>query len=179
MIMNQKLLILDLDETLVHATELPLFRTADFRVASYYVYRRPNLTNFLAFVRHRFHVAVWSSSTSLYLKQVLHHILPPDYPLVFAWSRDRCTRFFDHERQEVYWIKNLKKVKGKGYSLKSILMVDDTPQKLSKNYGNLVRIAPFEGDEADDELLMLMAYLEKLATVENVRVNEKRAWRHF
>lgn len=175
--MNSKLLILDLDETLLHATSQSLARPADFCVASYHIYRRPNLVNFLAFARRRFQVAVWSSSTPLYVKQVLHHILPANYPLVFAWGRDRCTRCLDYELQEIIWIKDLKKVKKQGFPLSSVLMVDDTPQKLSRQYGNLVRVKPFEGDEADDELLMLMTYLDQLSGVDNVRTVEKRGWR--
>jgi len=36
-----KLLILDLDETLVHASERELERSADFRLVGYHVYLRP------------------------------------------------------------------------------------------------------------------------------------------
>jgi len=42
-----KLLILDLDETLIFATERPLTREADFRIGPYHVYRRPDLADFL------------------------------------------------------------------------------------------------------------------------------------
>ena len=42
-----KLLILDLDETLIFATERPLTREADFRVGPYHVYGRPGLADFL------------------------------------------------------------------------------------------------------------------------------------
>ena len=42
-----KLLILDLDETLVFAAERPLTREADFRVGPYHVYGRPGLAVFL------------------------------------------------------------------------------------------------------------------------------------
>jgi len=42
------LLILDLDETLIYATETALDRPADFSVYGYHVYRRPHLDAFLA-----------------------------------------------------------------------------------------------------------------------------------
>jgi NLI interacting factor-like phosphatase len=41
------LLILDLDETLIYATEEPLQRVPDFIIGPYAVYRRPYLTEFL------------------------------------------------------------------------------------------------------------------------------------
>jgi hypothetical protein len=48
-------------------------------------------------------------------------------------------------------------------------MIDDTPTKLAKHYGNLLSIKSFEGDLTDNELQLLTSFLEKLANVENVR----------
>lgn len=62
----KKLLILDLDETLVFAAERRLMRDADFRVGPYHVYRRPGLADFLDRCYQRFEVAVWTSSSPLY-----------------------------------------------------------------------------------------------------------------
>jgi TFIIF-interacting CTD phosphatase-like protein len=45
---KNKLLILDLDETLIHASETPLDYRSDFLVYDYYIYKRPNLDRFLA-----------------------------------------------------------------------------------------------------------------------------------
>jgi carboxy-terminal domain RNA polymerase II polypeptide A small phosphatase len=56
-------------------------------------------------------------------------------------------------------------------------MVDDSPEKHTRNYGNLVRVAPFTGDPADTELASLARYLRQLATQPNVRCIEKRGWR--
>jgi hypothetical protein len=47
---EKKLLILDLDETLVYATEEKLERQEDFIVGQYYVYKRPFYTSLLSFV---------------------------------------------------------------------------------------------------------------------------------
>lgn len=55
-------------------------------------------------------------------------------------------------------------------------MIDDTPEKLSRNYGNLVRVSPFERSLVDTELFYLQKYLPSLAIVENVREVEKRGW---
>jgi hypothetical protein len=56
-------------------------------------------------------------------------------------------------------------------------MVDDSPEKHTRNYGNLVRIAPFTGNLADAELAHLARYLRQLATLPDVRCIEKRGWR--
>ena len=49
----------------------------------------------------------------------------------FVWSRTRCTPRFDYERWEKLYLKDLKKVKRRGYDLDRVLIVDDSPEKFS------------------------------------------------
>ena len=93
--MNKKLLILDLDETLIFATEQVLGRSENFRVPPYFVYKRPGVDRFTAFALKHFRVAVWTSSTSPYAARVIEQIFGSAYPLDFVWARDRCTRVWD------------------------------------------------------------------------------------
>jgi RNA polymerase II subunit A small phosphatase-like protein len=171
------LLILDLDETLMHASEAPLGRPHDFLVAEYYVYKRPHVHDFLAFCRAHFAVAVWTSSTADYAVDVVRELFGNDYPLEFVWARDRCTPRYRPETGTSDWEKNLQKVRRRGYALERVIAVDDSPQKLVRSYGNLVRVRPFEGDPADGELPELARYLLRLRDVPNVRAVEKRNWR--
>jgi len=62
----KKLLILDIDETLIYATEASLPRQADFLVGQYHIYKRPFLDVFLKNCLDWFEVAVWTSSTPSY-----------------------------------------------------------------------------------------------------------------
>ena len=173
----KKLLILDLDETLIYATEASLPRQADFLVGQYHIYKRPFLKVFLKNCLDWFEVAVWTSSTPSYAIAIVSAIFENPKTLSFVWASDRCTVAYDLERFEYYKRKNLKKVKRKGYRLESIIAVDDTPQKWEQSYGNLVRVNPFEGEETDDELKYLLLYLDKLRYEENIRSVEKRFWR--
>ena len=84
-------------------------------------------------------------------------------------------RFFP-ESQEHEYVKDLRKVKRKGYDLGRTIMVDNSPRKLMRNHGNLVRIDDFVGDQNDRELKRLQNYLIDLAQVPNVRAVEKRDW---
>ena len=43
---HKTLLILDLDETLIHGTSEPIKRPADFEVFGYHIYLRPYLSTF-------------------------------------------------------------------------------------------------------------------------------------
>jgi TFIIF-interacting CTD phosphatase-like protein len=175
--MQTKLLILDLDETLVFATEEKLSGVEDFRVGEYFVYKRPGLDRFITFAFAHFRVAVWTSSGADYAKQAISRVFPDFERLEFAWTKERCTLRHDSELQTRYWIKDLKKVRRLGHSLENILVVDDSPRKLERNYGNHICIAPFEGDPADHEFERLEAYLLWLKDIANVRSVNKRHWR--
>jgi carboxy-terminal domain RNA polymerase II polypeptide A small phosphatase len=173
---TRKLLVLDLDETLVHAREAPLPYPEDFRVGPYFVYRRPHLKAFIDAVSQSFDLAVWTASGEVYAAQVIEQIFEPGV-LKFIWSSQRCTTARDWTTGHYTTIKNLGKLKRQGYALEAIVAVDDTPSKYAKSYGNLVAVREFVGDRADDELLQLSAYLSRLVQVANIRAVEKREWR--
>ena len=80
--------------------------------------------------------------------------------------------------QTHYFVKDLRKVKRLGFDLSRVLVVDDTPQKLERNYGNALYVQPYFGDAADDELPKLASYLRTLVASEDVRQVEKRGWRY-
>jgi len=172
----EKLLILDLDETLVYAAEAPLAHPADFAFAGYHVYIRPHAHEFIARCAAHFRLAVWTSSGKRYAQGVVEALFAA-HPLEFVWSRERCTPRFDPENYSIIWAKNLDKLRRKGHALEHVLMIDDSPEKFSRHYGNLVRVRPFEGRTDDDELARLLPYLLTLKDAPNVRALEKRDWR--
>ena len=172
-----KLLILDLDETLVFSTTTPLERPPDVVVGEYLVYRRPGLEAFLQTVSKQFTLAVWTSSGLPYAQQVVRAAFSDRIPLAFLWARERCTARVDSGSRETYWVKDLKKVKRLGFPLEQILIVDDSPEKLERNYGNHLRVSPFEGSSDDQELALLARYLDLVKGAANVRVLEKRTWK--
>ncbi|NNB90640.1 HAD family hydrolase [Corallococcus exiguus] len=92
------LLILDLDETLVHASEKPLSREADFQALGYFVHVRPHLEPFLRECAARFRLAIWSAGADKYVAELVKRIVPPELELDFVWGRSRCTYGFDRGR---------------------------------------------------------------------------------
>jgi RNA polymerase II subunit A small phosphatase-like protein len=182
------LLILDLDETLLHATAERIRDDFDFQVFQYYIYLRPGLAEFLAQCAAHFTLAVWSSANDDYVQAVVRQAFPAHIAPAFVWGRSRCTRFrlpeldeqgfdsLDYATQNEF-AKRLKKVVRRGYALKRILIVDDTPEKVRQNYGNAIYIKPYLGSPDDRELASLADYLLTLQNAENVRGMEKRHWR--
>jgi TFIIF-interacting CTD phosphatase-like protein len=90
----------------------------------------------------------------------------------------KCVRRFNSEDYSYYFVKDLNKVKRRGFSLERILMIDDSPEKLERHYGNHLRVSPFFGNEADEELKDLLIYLDSLRHAENFRRIEKRQWKN-
>lgn len=170
-------LMLDLDETLVYASKVELDRAADFRAAGYHCYRRPHLQAFLDHVLARYDVGVWTSSGRIYAEAVCAQLFPPQ-ALRFLWSSERCSLSRDWNTGGYLNRKRLHKLKAHGYRLERLLAIDDTPSKHAQNYGNLVRVSEYRGEDPhDDELLRLMPYIDALAGEANVRKVEKRRWR--
>jgi len=184
---NKILLILDLDETLIHATGQPLEFKADFEIFNYQVYKRPFLNQFLEEVKDDFLLAIWSSASDDYVEKVIQQIIPKNIELEFIWGRSRCTYrrnlhideygYYDSDYFNHYhYIKPLKKLKRRNYRLDRILIVDDSPHKCKDNYGNAIYPSPFTGDPNDNELKLLSPYLKSLKDKENLRHIEKRNW---
>lgn len=146
-------------------------------MGDYHTYVRPHVAEFLRDVRELGRVAVWTSSSAPYAKEIIAGIFPESYPLEFVWARDRCTLRRDFESDAYVWIKNLKKVRKLDFRLERVLMIDDSPEKLRLNYGNAIYVRSWFGDLADDELLWLAPYLKKIKDVPNFRALEKRFWR--
>lgn len=174
---HRALLILDLDETLIHGTTSPLARPGDLRLGDYLIYLRPHLAEFVARVRSAYRLAVWTSATAGYGGAVVANVFPADLSLEFVWTREHCTWRHDPETREEYWVKKLHKLRRKGHDLARVLMVDDDPRALRCNHGNHLAVARYSGASEDTELPRLADYLLHIATCPDLRALEKRRWR--
>lgn len=174
---SDKLLILDLDETLIHATEKELEFSADFYFDKYFIHKRPHLDKFLEDISKHFAIGIWSSADDIYVTEIVKNIQPANVEFEIIWGRSRCSLKRDFNLDNYYFEKRLDKLKKKGFRLEQIIIVDDTPEKSRNNYGNAIYIKEFSGDTTDEELKHLYDYLLALKKVDNVRKIEKRGWR--
>lgn len=142
----------------------------------FFVYKRPHLDKFLEQMKSAYALAVWSSGTELYVMELLAHIAP-DIKFEFVFGRNRCSRRFDPERKDHFFLKDLKKVKERGCDLDRVLILEDEPRKVSRHYGNLVYVRPYYGERSDEELLKLARYLLSIKDETNLRSIDKRLWR--
>ncbi len=66
-----------------------------------------------------------------------------------------------------------------GFKLEQILILDDSPEKLERNYRNHIRVDPYDGKHDDNELSALATYLIHIKDAPNVRVLDKRNWKRL
>ena len=174
---SRMLVILDLDETLVHVPDHPIGRRADFTVLGHEGYRRPHLDDFLGELRGRYEVAIWTTARRDYAEEILTAIVPWRSDLAFVWAREDCSLHTDEATGHQGAVKDVGGVSGEGYDLARVVMVDDSPEKHPRSSANLIPVTPFLGDPGDAELPVVAAFIHSLAKQADVRTVEKRRWR--
>ena len=160
--MSVRLIVFDLDETLVHATETPLPYAHDFQVDSYFVYVRPFAFELITASASRFDIAVWSSSSEQYVEAVTAALFSHSAPLKFSWSVSRCVQKVDPRTNGYIYVKDLRKVIRHGYTVDEILMIDDSPEKLQRQPARHLWVPAFIGDPDDKVLLELIERIRLL-----------------
>ena len=196
-----KLLVLDLDETLIYATMFSLPRPPDFRVGLSNVWRRPGVGRFLRTCLEWFRVGVWTSATAPYADEVIGHLVGDPRQLAFVFTRDHCFRRQAESsamrRDEggaiartepasfvargmgpgEIRVKDLGLLLECGHAAETIIVVDDSPESWVGHGENVVAVSQYKGEPDDRELDLLLPFLESLGEAENVRVVAKTGWR--
>ena len=157
--MPRRLVIFDLDETLVHSSKSKLPLDHSLIVDSYFVYERPYTRELLNFAAEHFDLAVWSSSSQEYVQAVVGHVFGTTYPLKFSWSVEKCVQRVDPASNAYVYIKDLRKVQSHGYLVDQITIIDDSPEKIQRQPKNHIHVKPYLGSSTDSELLVVQAAL--------------------
>lgn len=171
---SRKLLVLDLDETLVHCSS-PLqdgqdrltFQSAGASVEMG-ISLRPFVREFLSKACKLYEVVVFTSAVADYANAVLdfvdregtvHHRLYRQHCVVVNGCVCKDLSMFT------------------GVELKDILICDNLLTSFCLQLDNGVPIKTWTGDKDDKELVYLMDYLAKLATVADVREANRQIFR--
>jgi len=158
---HRMLLVLDMDETLLHASvQPPSSYDAKFTVAmgnqgiDVFVNFRPYLHEFLNACSRHFEVAVFTASISDYANQVLDYVDPERRHIHHRLYRDHCTEV------DGTYVKDLSLL---ARPLNRITIVDNSPAAYSFHPENAIAIASWFDDKRDRELLKLLPTLDALA----------------
>jgi len=178
----EKLLVLDLDNTLIAAVNELYVRDCrdypkDFMALDdeYFVSKRPHFDKFMKYAFDNWNVALWTAATETYAKDILTKSGIDINKFKFMKFKEDCIKDLDKHFSSVL-VKDLNKIKD--YDLSRIIIVDD--KKISSQYtpDNLIEIYPYISfaQEKDDYLLKLIDYLEKIKNVPDFRNINKCDW---
>jgi len=193
---RKKILILDLDETLIHST-LKQVPNHDLKVNVYiegqscvfYVLKRPYVDFFLRSASAWYHLVVFTASMRAYagtcfsfiipqfcfvfcvlIMMIFHPLFPLPDPVIDSLDPDGYIkeRLFRTScvSRRGNFLKDLSVVHKE---LSEIIIIDNSPIAYSLNPHNAIPIPNFFGNEADDALLNLLPFLDALRWTTDVR----------
>lgn len=162
---RQKCLVLDLDETLVHSSFVPI-PNADFVISldlqgtmhRVYVRKRPGVDDFLKFCGPRFEVVIFTASLSKYADPLLDK-LDIHHAVQYRLFREHCVQ---HEGNYVKDLSHL------GRPLKDCIIVDNSPFSYQFQVPYSIPVISWFNDKDDTQLFELMPFLEQLMVVDDV-----------
>ena len=173
---KDKLVIFDLDETLIHSMIEPLDRPPDLVVEPLSVYVRPYARELINLFAEKFSFAIWSAGSPLYVEAIAEFLLDKDLKPVFIWDREMCSEKGSVFSFQKFLTKDLNRMKEFGFDLSSTLIIEDDPIKISKFKNNAIIVRQYFGDNNDRELIQLADYIGDIDTVDDIRKLDKNLW---
>ena len=155
---TNKMLVLDLDETLIHSTPLrSSYCCLNIRIGRRIVYfqKRPGLDEFLKEIKKYYDIYFFTASTTEYGNKIID-LISSETPINKRFFRDSCNFINGYIVKDLNLITN---------NLNNILIVDDCSSVALFQPQNLIKIKPFTGFEEDNYLIeFLLPYLINLSS---------------
>ena len=165
---HKKVLVLDLDETLVHSYEQnPPNGTHTVDLLLYgkhkktiYVKLRPFVREFLTLASEMFELCIFTASHSTYANPIVDLLDPMGKIFKARYYSNSCTQV------DKYLVKDLRII---GCDLKDIIIVDNTVLCFGLQLANGIPIVCYRGQQVDTELYELIHLLAFLSGSDDVR----------
>lgn len=166
---NKKTLVLDLDETLIHADQDVSACHITVQICKNSligVNIRPYAQDLLKFVSGEYEVIIFTASNKKYADAIINHLDPQGIYVHHRLYREHCSEFQGN------YLKNIERLANR--NLKDIVIVDNSLVSFCMHIENGVPISSWYSDLRDIQLKILMDYLKVLLSVSDIRVlNQK------
>ena len=174
-LVRRKVLVLDLDETLIHSRHAGLLRSSEdpgfppdfiLRVAidnhpvRFLVHKRPHVDHFLSVVSQWFELVVFTASMEIYGKGVADKLDRSQKMLHRRYYRQHCTPDLGTYTKDLSTITT---------DLSSVFILDNSPGAYRLYPDNAIPIKSWFSDPSDTALLELLPVLDALRFVSDVR----------
>lgn len=179
---RKKILVLDLDETLVHCKAAESLnestRSWDKKIkitmsggglVDVYIFYRPYLMSFQKTVNKYFEVCIFTASNPNYANPVIDTFDPNQKYIKARYYRDSCLN-----NEKGYWVKDLGMFKER--TLKDIVIVDNSASCYISNLENAIPVVPFIDNNADNELKDQEEFQIWLSKKEDIREPLRRVF---
>lgn len=153
------ILVLDLDETLVHTERDPNYK-GDFSIDGYNVRKRPYLDELIQYLTDNpyYQVGIWSAGVGSYVRSIVDNIFPNISILKFVMARDYCNEAYKKPLSKVRDLYNTVYDTNLGRS--DFLIIDDRRNITDFDELNHIQIKAYRGEADDKELLSLIDFLD-------------------
>ena len=146
---KKKLLLLDLDETLI-STEI-LKDKKQVRVLV-----RPYAREFIKQCSQYWNVAIFTASTRAYAEGILKKLDPEGCYISNLLCREQCIQY------GAYFVKDLRIIQHQNIDIKQFLIIDNRLSSFGFHLNNGIPILPFRGESSDQELKDILVALNEL-----------------
>ena len=169
---SRKTLILDLDETLIHADFDAKYTGHDYTITFMYedekvnvpIFIRPNLNEFLESVNELFEIVIFTAAKKEYADAVLNFLDPDSKFFKLRFYRENCINI----KNKVF-IKDLRIFKNRNQE--NIIILDNSMYSFGNQLSNGILINSFYNDKSDKELNNALAYVVNyLHKAQDVRI---------
>ncbi|GAA5445345.1 hypothetical protein Misp06_03547 [Microbulbifer sp. NBRC 101763] len=152
--MSRQLVVLDLDETLIHSCHEWIGKKPSFSISNAMVHIRPGAERLLAELSEHFVLAVWTASYGLYTQDIVKRLFGGVDNLEFLLTREDCAQITENDGYDAL-VKDTRKIVELGWSYENFIVIDDKPHLVKSEYNNVIEVKPYYGSTIDEELFTL------------------------
>lgn len=175
---KKKIVVFDLDETLVHCETKSInkceivikLNSPSSEISKIGLNIRPYLRESLLEIKKYFTILIFTASQQILGDLVLDYLDPENEIFDKRLYRNNC--YQTKLNNDIIYIKDLRILKN--VDLKDVVIVDNSVLSFSFLLDNGIPILPYYGNKNDTELIILVNYLKHLATFDDMRIENKK-----